>query len=354
MGTYKDFSQLTAPRRETPPPPPPRIEVAASPEERALSESGSSDDYFARLLGARPAASAGRAAQPAPGRQTVPSAPRTNSRIREEQAAAAFAAERADLQAQIARLKEECEIEREVKEAFADELAAIHAEIDDARAAAESAKRLEMAAREQMEREVAAAARARDEAEARAADAVARAAEAERRRDDAMALRDEAVERRDEALAEAAGLRERFASMAGRQGAARANGGMLETPETLSEKFAGEIREHLLEALSDALSAAENAGRDRRARLLEAVLCANPPTGELRRRREAVKQIVKGAGAFLDDTAIAALEKLGFRYVSGNKHHKLEWAGIRFPVAKTPSDHRSCLNSSNEINNRAF
>lgn len=353
MGIYKDFSQLTAPRRETPPPPPPRIEVAASPEERALSESGSSDDYFARLLGTPPAASAKRVS-PSPARQTVPSAPRANSRIREEQAAAAFAAERADLQAQIARLKEECEIEREVKEAFAAELATIHAEIDDARAAVESAKRLEMAAREQMEREVAAAARARDEAEARAADAVARAAEAERQRDGAVAQRDEAVEKRDEALAEAAGLRERFASMAGRQGSARANGGMLETPETLSEKFPGEIREHLLEALSDALSAAENAGRDRRARLLEAVLCANPPTGELRRRREAVKQIVKGAGAFLDDTAISALEKLGFRYVSGNKHHKLEWAGLRFPVAKTPSDHRSCLNSSNEINNRAF
>ncbi len=353
MGTYKDFSQLTATRRENPPPPP-RIEVAASPEERALAGSGSSDDYFARLLGTPSAASAKRVSPSSPGRQTVPSAPRANSRIREEQAAAAFAAERADLQAQIAKLKEECEIEREVKEEFAAELAAVRAEIDEARAKAESARALGVAACEQLKKELAAAVKARDEAVAQTADASARADDAVARTAEAERLRNAAVERRDEALAEAEGLRARLASAEGRDGPARTGGGMLETPGTLSEKFAGEIREHLLEALSDALSAAENAGRDRRARLLEAVLCANPPTGELRRRREAVKQIVKGAGAFLDDSAISALEKLGFRYVSGNKHHKLEWAGIRFPVAKTPSDHRSCLNSSNEINNRAF
>ena len=67
-----------------------------------------------------------------------------------------------------------------------------------------------------------------------------------------------------------------------------------------------------------------------------------------------MKQIMKDAGTFIDDAAIAALEKLGFRYVSGSNHHKLDFAGIRFPVAKTPSDHRSCLNSAAEICNRVF
>ena len=52
--------------------------------------------------------------------------------------------------------------------------------------------------------------------------------------------------------------------------------------------------------------------------------------------------------------AVCALEKLGFRYISGANHHKLDYAGIRFPVAKTPSDHRSCLNSAAEICNRVF
>ena len=67
-----------------------------------------------------------------------------------------------------------------------------------------------------------------------------------------------------------------------------------------------------------------------------------------------MKQIVKDAGSALDNAALAELEKLGFRYISGNKHHKLEWAGIRFPLAKTPSDYRSCLNSAAEISNRVF
>ena len=88
--------------------------------------------------------------------------------------------------------------------------------------------------------------------------------------------------------------------------------------------------------------------------ILEAVLGANPPTGELESRREAVKQIFKEAGSKLSPAALAQLEKLGFRYVSGNKHHKLEWAGIRFPLAKTPSDYRACLNSAAEIANRVF
>ena len=52
--------------------------------------------------------------------------------------------------------------------------------------------------------------------------------------------------------------------------------------------------------------------------------------------------------------AIAELEKIGFRYISGKNHHKIDWAGIRFPLAKTPSDYRACLNSSAEIINRVF
>ena len=114
------------------------------------------------------------------------------------------------------------------------------------------------------------------------------------------------------------------------------------------------MREHLLETLADAQDAADAGGRDRRARILEAILCANSRTGELAHRRDAVKQIMKDAGSFIDDSTITALEKLGFRYISGSNHHKLDYAGIRFPVAKTPSDHRSCLNSAAEICNRVF
>ena len=129
---------------------------------------------------------------------------------------------------------------------------------------------------------------------------------------------------------------------------------LLDKPEGISEKFTGEVREHLLEAIADAQRAADAGGRDRRARILEAILCANAPTGELARRRDEVKQVMKDAGSFIDNATIASLEKLGFRYISGSNHHKLDYAGIRFPVAKTPSDHRSCLNSAAEICNRVF
>ena len=67
-----------------------------------------------------------------------------------------------------------------------------------------------------------------------------------------------------------------------------------------------------------------------------------------------MRQIVKDAGSNLDASAIAELEKIGFRYISGKNHHKIDWAGIRFPLAKTPSDYRACFNSSAEIINRVF
>ena len=128
----------------------------------------------------------------------------------------------------------------------------------------------------------------------------------------------------------------------------------MEKPPALGEKFPGEIREHVIAALADSRAAAEAGGRDRRARILEAVLCANSPSGDLENRRDTVRQILKDAGSFLNDDDIAALEKLGFRYISGKNHHKLEWAGIRFPMSKTPSDRRCCLNSAAEIINRVF
>ena len=99
---------------------------------------------------------------------------------------------------------------------------------------------------------------------------------------------------------------------------------LLDQPDGISEKFTGEVREHLLEALADAQRAADAGGRDRRARILEAILCANACSGELARRRAEVKQVRKDAGSFIDDATIAALEKLGFGYISGSNHHKLD------------------------------
>ena len=312
--TFSDFSQLKKIKTASDPTPPPA--PPPTPEDRQLADSASSSDYFSSLLGAGTAPR-----QKKPPRATVVT-PATISRVRAEQAEDAFAAERDVLNAKI-----------EEKQAVIDALA-----IDAAEAKDELAKVQEELARVQEE-----LARAQEElAQTKTTLDAERAAP---KVDEAMlqdvAAKDREIARLQELLVEA-------------QRTSLSSTVLLDKPESFSEKFPGEVREHLLEALADAQRAADAGGRDRRARILEAILCENAVTGELARRRDEVKQIMKDAGTFIDDATIAALEKLGFRYVSGSNHHKLDYAGIRFPVAKTPSDHRSCLNSAAEICNRVF
>ena len=129
---------------------------------------------------------------------------------------------------------------------------------------------------------------------------------------------------------------------------------LLDRPEEFPEVFAGEVREHVLATLKEAFAAAEGGGRERRAGVLEAVIAANPSTGELERRRAEVKRIVREGGRFVDDSVIAELGRLGFRHVSGSNHHKLVYAGVRIALSKTPSDNRAVLNNSTEINNLVY
>ena len=127
----------------------------------------------------------------------------------------------------------------------------------------------------------------------------------------------------------------------------------MKPPATL-EVFPGEVREHILAVLSEGLEAAQSSERERRASVLEDVLAANKPGSELERRRRELKQIIKDTGSFVDARTIAALEKLGFKCVSGNKHWKLDYANVRIPISKTPSDHRAALNTATDIANRCF
>ena len=242
--------------------------------------------------------------------------------MRQEQAEDAFAAERAELAAAQDALKEELEAQREACESLARDLALLREEHTALLARAEAAEAACAAVRAELEAE-----------------------RAKPHIDEGLIAESEARER------EIARLKELLAEA---QRTSLSSSVLLEKPAALGEKFTGEIREHVLDTLASAAEAAEAGGRDRRARILEAVLCANPAAGELDRRRDAVRQIIKDAGSFIDDQAIAELEKLGFRYISGKNHHKLEWAGIRFPMSKTPSDHRSCLNSAAEIITRLF
>ncbi len=304
MGTYNDFSQLKKLKPAEKPAPKPA--EPAQPVDRTLAGATDSADYFSALLGPREIKKekkpAPAATQGVPALRTTVVTPATVARVREERAEAQRQALEAAAARREAALKEELEAQTAACESLATDLAAVKDELAEVQAAARQAAQNWEAERARLQSELAAA-------QAQLKDA----------------------------------LRTSLSTSV-----------LLDKPVGLAEKFAGEIHEHVLETVKDAYRSAEAAGRDRRARILEAILAANPMSGELERRRAEVKQIVKEAGASLDDAAIADLEKLGFRYISGNKHHKLEWAGIRFPLSKTPSDYRSCLNSAAEINNRVF
>lgn len=324
--TFTDLSQLKKFRPAEPEPQAPEPERA--PEDRQLAGATSSTDYFSSLLGTPSA----QRQKEAPRRATVVT-PGTVARVRAEQAEDAFAAERDALNSAL-------EEKQDVIDALALDVA-------------ESKESLEQAQEElkQAQEELARTGARADEELAKLKeelDQTKAALEAERsapKVDPALqeetAAKGREIARLQEMLTEA-------------QRTSLSSTVLLDKPDGVSEKFTGEIREHLLEALADAQRAADAGGRDRRARILEAILCANACSGELARRRAEVKQVMKDAGSFIDDATIAALEKLGFRYISGSNHHKLDYAGIRFPVAKTPSDRRSCLNSAAEICNRVF
>ena len=130
--------------------------------------------------------------------------------------------------------------------------------------------------------------------------------------------------------------------------------GLLAANGAISEAFPGEVREQVLAALADALASAQQSGRERRAGVLAGVLAVNHATGELERRKAELKQILKDAGGFTDSSTLAALERIDIRCISGRKHWKLEYADVRMPMSKTPSDYRSAQNCATDMANRCF
>lgn len=330
MGTLNDLSQLkhfkTIEPASTAPVAPP------SPEDRALAGATSSSDYFSALLGRDEKPHVGAA--PAKARRTTIVTPATVARVREEQAEDARAAERAAFAARETELQEELEAQKSACESLAADLAALRLERD-----------AEGAAFATLQDE-----KIRLETEMKALE------EEKRALADTLAM-ERAQPRVDASLVDTIAEKEREierlrAQLADAQRTSLSSSVLLDKPAGFAEKFTGELREHVIETLVTANEAAEAGGRDRRARILEAVLGANPPSGELDRLRETIKQIMKDAGSKIDNHALAELEKLGFRVINGKNHHKLEWAGIRFPLAKTPGDYRTCLNSTAEIINR--
>lgn len=81
--------------------------------------------------------------------------------------------------------------------------------------------------------------------------------------------------------------------------------GLLRSPTTV-ETFPGEVREHVLAALSEAHETAESSERERRAAVLGDVLAANKPSGELESRRKAMRQSLSVGKYFMFNAAVAS------------------------------------------------
>ena len=95
---------------------------------------------------------------------------------------------------------------------------------------------------------------------------------------------------------------------------------LLDRNVELDDRFVGETRDHVLEVLREARDAAEKDGRIRRAQLIESVLVANEPVGELAKRRQALERLFSENGNILSGVVIAALEKNGISHKNGDEY----------------------------------
>ncbi|MBQ8111926.1 MAG: hypothetical protein IJ146_01850, partial [Kiritimatiellae bacterium] len=240
MGTFNDLSKLKfKPATPEPAPDPPK---PASPADRALAGASNASDYFSSLLGPGEDRRKNARTPAAPERHTTIVTPSTISRVREEQAASALAAEREAAAAREAELSGELEAQKAACESLADDLAQLR---DEHAAALKELDELRAAPRPDPEE-------------------ISRLSAEVAARDGTIAERDQAIEERDREISRLKDL------LVEAQRTSLSSSVMLEKPPAFAEKFTGELREHVVETLRDAYRAAEAAGRDRRARILEA------------------------------------------------------------------------------------
>ena len=76
----------------------------------------------------------------------------------------------------------------------------------------------------------------------------------------------------------------------------------------------------MLEVIKEARDAAEKEGRIRRAQVLEGVLVANEPSGNLLKRRQALQKLFNDNGNILTGLVIEQLEKDGISHKNGETY----------------------------------
>ena len=95
---------------------------------------------------------------------------------------------------------------------------------------------------------------------------------------------------------------------------------LLERHEDLDERFPGELRDHVIEVIREARDSAEKEGRVRRAQVLESVLVANDPVGELSRRRDELEKLFADNGNILTGNVLSELKKQGISHKEGEEY----------------------------------
>ena len=95
---------------------------------------------------------------------------------------------------------------------------------------------------------------------------------------------------------------------------------LLDRDLELNDRFPGETRDHVLEVIREAREAAEKNGRLRRAQILESVLVANEPTGNLAEKRAALEKFFNENGNIMSGPVIAHLENCGISHKNGETY----------------------------------
>ena len=95
---------------------------------------------------------------------------------------------------------------------------------------------------------------------------------------------------------------------------------LIDRDPELNDRFPGETRDHVLEVLREARDAAEKDGRIRRAQVLESVLVANEPVGNLAEKRAALEKFFNENANVMSGPVIAQLEKLGISHKNGEQY----------------------------------
>lgn len=95
---------------------------------------------------------------------------------------------------------------------------------------------------------------------------------------------------------------------------------LLDRDLELPDRFPGETRDHVLEAVREARDRAEAEGRRRRAQVLESVLVANEPNGTLNKKRATLEKLFADNQNILTGPVIDELTKLGLSHKEGENY----------------------------------